>query len=55
MKYLIPILCLFVFSCDDDDANFGVVDCGGAYNENVEIWEDLNYLVYNNLQTCAMI
>ena len=21
MKYLIPILCLFVFSCDDDDSN----------------------------------
>tara|TARA_Y100001970_G_scaffold137457_1_gene169163 strand:+ start:4106 stop:4774 length:669 start_codon:yes stop_codon:yes gene_type:complete len=36
MKYLLSILCLFVLSCDSDDAV--VFDCGGAIDENVELW-----------------
>ena len=37
MKYLLPILCLFIFSCDNDE-NDCILDCGGACNENVELW-----------------
>ena len=45
MKYLIPILCLFVFSCDDDSPTGPVSGCMDIsacnYNENVGIDDEL--------------
>ena len=37
MKYLLPVLFLFLFSCDNDD-NDCILDCAGSCNENVELW-----------------
>tara|TARA_B100000579_G_scaffold319232_1_gene268796 strand:+ start:1383 stop:2447 length:1065 start_codon:yes stop_codon:yes gene_type:complete len=45
MKYLLPILCLFVFSCDSDDDTHGCLDSQACnYNPNASI--DNNSCIY---------
>jgi len=42
MKHLLPILCLFVFSCDDDDNPVAPILCDESIE--VELWgECYNY------------
>jgi hypothetical protein len=57
MKYLLPLLFLFIFSCDNDD-NDCILDCAGACNENVELWGECynietttSFLIQNGMAT----
>ncbi len=44
MKYLISILCLFIFSCDDGDCLTGDYDCNGICN---------GYALYDDCGVCG--
>ena len=41
MKYLLPILCLFMFSCDSDDAHIHSGVCAGAIYHNNSFTESI--------------